>query len=114
MARGGHNVVIAAPTDVGKTLPMIVASLDTGKLGLIILPLLSLEQQMERDLKRLSITYINLTACNTEEMDQQLKKKPQIIITSVEALGDKAKREVLRKARLVIGHIAWDEAMVSI
>ena len=107
-------MVIAAPTGVGKTLPMIVASLDTDTLGLIILPLLSLEQQMERDLLRLGISFINLTACSTSDLDQRLKARPQIVLTSVEALADKAKREVLRKSRLVIGHIAWDEAMVNI
>ena len=31
LVRGGKSVVIAAPTGVGKTLPMIVASLDTDK-----------------------------------------------------------------------------------
>ena len=37
---------------------------------------------------------------------------PEIILTNVEGVGDKAKRDVLRRSPVTIGHIAWDEAMV--
>ena len=36
------------------------------------------------------------------------------ILTNVEGVGDKAKRDVLRRSPVTIGHIAWDEAMVRI
>jgi superfamily II DNA helicase RecQ len=105
-------VVLAVPTGAGKTLPIIVASLETGKIGIIILPLLSLEQQIERDLKSLNIGYINMTTTKAEDLDNLLKDKPDIILTNVEALGDKTKRDVLCKSRVEIGHVAWDEAVV--
>ena len=96
------------------TLPMIVASLETGKMGVLVLPLLCLEQQMERDLHELNIAFVNLTSTGAEELGQILTDiKPQILLTSVEALGNKVKREILRKSRIQIGHIGWDEAMVS-
>jgi superfamily II DNA helicase RecQ len=110
----GNGVVLAVPTGAGKTLPMITASLETGKLGVIILPLISIEQQMERDLTRLNIPYLNLTSTGAEDLERALREsKPQILITNVEALASKQKREILRKSRLEVGHFGWDEAMVS-
>ena len=111
--RAGTSVAMAVPTAVGKTLPLYVASLGTGQLGLVILPLLSLEQQMERDLSHLDIPYINLSNTKADDLGQQLAKNPQLIITNVEALADKDKREALRKSRVEIGHIGWYEAMVN-
>ena len=105
-------MVLGFPTSVGKTQPMTTASLETGRLALIILPLISLEQQMERDLRHLGIPYINLSSTKADDLGQQLAKNTQIIITNVEALADKEKREALRKSRVEVGHIAWDEAMV--
>jgi superfamily II DNA helicase RecQ len=110
--RLGNGVVLAVPTGAGKTLPMITASLETGKLGVIILPLISIEQQMERELTRLNIPFLNLTS--TGDLERALRDtKPQILITNVEALANKQKREILRKSRLEVGHFGWDEAMVS-
>ena len=114
LVRGGFGVVLAFPTSAGKTIPMVIASLGTGRLALIILPLISLEQQMERDLSHLDIPYINLSNTKADDLGQQLAKNPQLIITNVEALADKDKREALRKSRVEIGHIGWDEAMVNL
>ena len=113
--RTGTGVIQVVPTGAGKTLPMILASLESDKSAIIILPLLNLEQQMERDLTRIGISYTNLTTAKVENLEQELKeKKPAIILTNVEALGDKSKREALRKSRLQVGHISWDEAKVRL
>ena len=102
------------PDGSGKTLPWITASLETGRISIIIVPLLTLEQQLERELNYLNIAYINLTNTGHVELENKLKEiKPQVIISSVEALGDKTRREILCKSRLEIGHIGWDEAVVS-
>ena len=111
--RAGTSVAMAVPTAVGKTLPLYVASLGTGQLGLVISPLLSLEQQMERDLSHLNIRYVNLTTTKAEDLENQLNQPDvELVITNVEALADKKKREVLRKSNVKIGHVGWDEAMV--
>ena len=107
-------MVLAVPTGAGKTKPMVVASLGTGAVAIIILPLISLEQQMERDLTRLNIPFINLSNTRADQLEQQLKTvKPELLLTNVESLANREKREVLRKSRVEVGHIAWDEAMVG-
>lgn len=112
--RSGWGVVQAVPTSAGKTLSMIAASLNTGKLGVIILPLISLEQQMERDLTWLGIPYMNLNTIEACDLEDYLKDtQPEIMITNVEALADQDKREALRKSRVEVGHVGWDEAMVG-
>ena len=73
--RSGSNVVLAIPTGQGKTLPLMAASLCTGKLGLLILPLLSIEEQMERDLTHLGIPYVNMTTSSKDELRQVVKKE---------------------------------------
>ena len=90
LVRAGFGVVQAVPTAAGKTLSMVMASLTTGAVGIIILPLISLEQQMERDLARLNIPYINLSNTRAAELEQQLETlKPELLLTSVESLGDR-------------------------
>ena len=114
LVRAGYGVVLAVPTGAGKTQPMVTASLGTGAVGIIILPLISLEHQMQRDLARLNIPFINLSNTRADELEQQLKTlKPELLLTNVESLADREKREVLRKSRVEVGHIAWDEAMVG-
>ena len=115
LVRAGFGVVQAVPTAAGKTLSMVTASLTTGAVGIIILPLISLEQQMQRDLARLNIPYINLSNTRAAELEQQLKTlKPELLLTSVESLTDREKREALRRSRVEVGHISWDEAMVGL
>ena len=36
---------------------------------------------------------------------------PEIILTNVQGGAGKAKRDVLRRSPVTIGHISWDEAM---
>ena len=96
LVRDGLSVVLAVPTGQGKTLPLFAASLGTGKAALLILPLLNLEGQMEKDLGRLGVAFVNMSSTTA----------------NVEALGDRGKRDVVRKSGVVLGHIAWDEAMV--
>ena len=114
LVREGSSVVLGVPTGQGKTLPLFTASLGTGKVGCIILPLLNLEGQMEKDLTNLGITYVNMSTSSAEELQRSLASTtpPEIILTNVEAVGDKSKRDVLRRSPVTIGHIAWDEAMV--
>ena len=111
--RAGNSVVLAMPTGSGKSVPLITASLESGKIGILISPLLSLEQQYQRDLGHLGIPFLNLGSCKAEELGRKLQEvNPQVILTSVEALSQKEKREALRKSRMVVGHIGWDEAAV--
>ena len=81
---------------------------------ILILPLLNLEGQMEKDLTQLGITFVNMTTSSVEELQQALESTPppEIILTNVEGVGDKGKRDILRRSPVAIGHIAWDEAMV--
>ena len=88
---------------------MVAASLGTGAVGIAILPLISLEQQMERDLTRLNIPFINLSNTRADKLEQQLQTvKPELLLTSVESLADREKREALRRSRVEVGHISWD------
>ena len=114
LVRTGSSVVLGIPTGQGKTLPLIAASLGTGKVGFLILPLLNLEGQLEKDLTRLGITFVNMSTSSAVELQTSLASlpPPEILLTNVEAVGDKAKRDVLRRSHVTIGHIAWDEAMV--
>lgn len=114
LVRDGSSVVLGVPTGQGKTLPLFTASLGTGKVGLIILPLLNLEAQMEKDLTKIGISYVNMSSSSAEELRRSLASTtpPEIILTNVEAVGDKSKRDALRRSPVTIGHIAWDEAMV--
>ena len=114
LVRSGSSVVLAVPTGQGKTLPLFAASLGTGKVGCLILPLINLEAQMERDLTKWGITYVNMSTSSAEELQHSLASTPppDIILTNVEGVGEKAKRDVLRRSPVTIGHIAWDEAMV--
>ena len=107
-------MVLGIPTGQGKKLPLIAASLGTGKVGFLILPLLNLEGQLEKDLTRLGITFVNMSTSSAVELQTSLASlpPPEILLTNVEAVGDKAKRDVLRRSHVTIGHIAWDEAMV--
>ena len=107
-------MVLAIPTGQGKTVPLFTASLGTGKTGMLILPLLNLEGQMEIDLTNLGISFVNMTTSSADELRRALESMPppEIILTNVEGVGDKAKRDVLRRSPATIGHIAWDEAMV--
>ena len=103
------------PTGSGKTLPMVGASLGTGKIGILIMPLLTLEQRIEKALQSFDVSYINLTNTQSLELEMKLKEEtPEVIITSVEALGDKARREVLCRSDIEIGHVGWDEAVVRL
>ena len=106
--------MLAIPTGQGKTVPLFVASLGTGKTGMLILPLLNLEGQMETDLTSLGISFVNMTTSSADELREALESTPppEIILTNVEGVGDKSKRDVLRRSPVTIGHIAWDEAMV--
>lgn len=114
LVREGFGVVLAVPTGAGKTQPMVAASLGTGAVGIAILPLISLEQQMERDLTRLNIPFINLSNTRADKLEQQLQTvKPELLLTNVESLADREKREALRRSRVEVGHISWDEAMVG-
>ena len=83
--------------------------------GMLILPLLNLEGQMEIDLTNLGISFVNMTTSSADELRRALEstQPPEIILTNVEGVGDKTKRDVLRRSPVTIGHIAWDEAMVS-
>ena len=114
LVRDGLSVVLAVPTGQGKTLPLFAASLGTGKAALLILPLLNLEGQMEKDLGRLGVAFVNMSSTTAEELRLKLTSSnpPEIILSNVEALGDRGKRDVVRKSGVVLGHIAWDEAMV--
>ena len=38
---------------------------------------------------------------------------PEIILTNVQGVAGKAKRDVLRRSPVTIEHISWNEAMVS-
>ena len=116
LVRSGSSVVLAIPTGQGKTVPLFAASLGTGKTGMLILPLLNLEGQMEIDLTNLGISFVNMTTSSADELCRALESTPppEIILTNVEGVGDKAKRDVLRRSPVTIGHIAWDEAMVRI
>ena len=114
LVREGFGVVLAVPTGAGKTQPMVAASLGTGAVGIAILPLISLEQQMERDLTRLNIPFINLSNTRADKLEQQLQTvKPELLLTSVESLADREKRDALRRSRVEVGHISCDEAMVG-
>ena len=84
------SVVMAILTGERKTLPMIVASLETSHLGLLILPLVSLEQQMEQDLEHLGIPYVNLTSSTTKGLEEKLMDPDlEIVLTNFEALAGK-------------------------
>ena len=69
---------------------------------------------MEIDLTSLGISFVNMTTSSADELRRALESTPppEIILTNVEGVGDKAKRDVLRRSPVTIGHIAWDEAMV--
>ena len=114
LVRTGSSVVLGVPTGQGKTLPLFTASLGTGKVGYLILPLLNLEGQMEKDLTKLGIHFVNMSTSSADDLQHSLASTPprEIILTNVVAVGDKAKRDVLRRSPLTVGHIAWDEAMV--
>ena len=104
--------MLAIPTGQGKTVPLFTASLGTGKTGMLILPLLNLEGQMEIDLTSLGISFVNMTTSSADELRRALESTPPPEIILTEGVGDKAKRDVLRRSPVTIGHIAWDEAMV--
>ena len=110
LVRSGSSVVLAIPTGQGKTVPLFAASLGTGKTGMLILPLLNLEGQMEIDLTNLGISFVNMTTSSADELRRALESTPppEIILTNVEGVGDKAKRDVLPSATLD------DEAISSI
>ena len=69
---------------------------------------------MEKDLTKLGIHFVNMSTSSADDLQHSLASTPprEIILTNVEAVGDKAKRDVLRRSPLTVGHIAWDEAMV--
>ena len=69
---------------------------------------------MEIDLTNLGISFVNMTTSSADELRRALESTPppEIILTNVEGVGDKKKRDVLRRSPVTIGHIAWDEAMV--
>ena len=69
---------------------------------------------MQQDLEHLGITYVNLTSSTTKGLEEkQMDPDLEVILTNVEALADKEKRYILPKSRNTIGHIGWDEAMVT-
>ena len=55
-----------------------------------------------------------MTTASVEELRVGLSSNPatSIILTSVEGVADKDKREVLRRSCVTVGHIGWDEAMI--
>ena len=79
--------------------------------GMLILPLLNLEGQMEIDLTNLGISFVNMTTSSADELRRALEstQPPEIILTNVEGVGDKAKRDVDNELAWLLPILASDE-----
>ena len=79
--------------------------------GVVILPLVALEDQFGAEMDRLGIRYISLTSTSIETLVEQIEEtKPYVLLTNVESLNAIA---IQRKiSQLQLAYIAIDEAQV--
>ena len=72
---------------------------------------MTLEDQVEVDMTRLGLRYVNLTSTPVESLEEQIRiTKPHVLLGNVESLTSP---EIQRRiSRLKISYIAVDEAQV--
>ena len=89
---------------------MIVCS-DEGKTGILLLPLVNLEPQVEADMTRLGLRYVSLTRTSVDMLEEQIRvTKPHVLLCNVESLTSP---DIQRRiSRLKISYIAVDEVQV--
>ena len=77
-----------------------------------MLPLVTLEDQVEGEMARLGLPYVNVTSTPLEALEEQIQNtQPYVLLGNVESLNS---ADVQRKiSKLKISYIAIDEAQVS-
>ena len=77
-----------------------------------MLPLVTLEDQVEGEMARLGLPYVNVTSTPLEALEEQIQNtQPYVLLGNVESLSS---ADVQRKiSKLKISYIAIDEAQVS-
>ena len=85
---------------------------DQSKVAIVILPLVTLEDQVEGEMTRLGLRYVNLTSTPAEALEEHIASvKPHVLIGNVESLTS---ADIQRKISwLKISYIAVDEAQVK-
>ena len=85
---------------------------DQSKVAIVILPLVTLEDQVEGEMTRLGLRYVNLTSTPAEALEEHIASvKPHVLIGNVESLTS---TDIQRKISwLKISYIAVDEAQVK-
>ena len=80
--------------------------------AIVILPLVTLEEQVEQEMTKLGLRYVNLTSTPLESLADKINETvPQVILGNVESLTSP---EIQRKiSRLKISYIAVDEVQVA-
>ena len=92
-------------------IPKLICS-EEGKVAHVILPLVTLEDQVEDQMTQLGLRFVNLTSTPVELLEEQIRvTEPHVLLGNVESLTSP---EIQRKiSRLKISYIAVDEAQVS-
>ena len=77
------------------------------------MPLVNLENQIEENMRRLGLRYVNLTTTPVDLLEDKLKiVQPHVLLSNVESLTTP---NIQRKiSRLKVSYIAVDEAQVQI
>ena len=129
MVINGENCVVKAPTGAGKSLPLIFLNSFLDGLffhkflymsyylgentGVLIVPLLGIESQIEQEMKKVDIPYVILSSTKVENLAGKLEEvKPHIILTSPEALAEERTQRVIHRSKLHLNYIAVDEGQV--
>jgi hypothetical protein len=81
-------------------------------MGLILVPLVSIEAQVEAKMTQLGIKFLSLTRTPAAELVGRIRaEKPQMLVTNVETLASCAVQRAV--SRFPLAYIAIDECQVS-
>ena len=80
-------------------------------MGLVILPLVSLEAQVENKMEEVGIKFINIKKIQPSELATKIEtEKPRMLVANVESLASPAMQRVI--SRFPLAFIAVDECQV--
>ena len=108
----GESVALCVPTGAGKTLPQLAASLFFSEgVAIVIPPLISIENQLERVCAEWNIPYLNISSLSKDEiMTSVASSEVKIVIASIEQISDVAVQKAIRN--LKVNYISVDECQV--
>lgn len=86
---------------------------DNPRMAILILPLVSLEEQMEEKMRRFGVHFISLTRTGPGKLKHDIKEtKPHIVVTNVEVLDNPTTQCII--SQISLSYISVDEAQVTI